>query len=57
MVELKIKFGYDNVFVVDSVDSKGGLALFWKDGNGISIQNYSLHHINAEVAVIDLVCN
>lgn len=57
MVKLEFKFGYENVFIVDSVGSKGGLALFQKDGSGISIQSYSLHHINAEVVVSDFDSN
>jgi hypothetical protein len=37
--QLKIKFGFDNVFVVDSVGRSGGLALFWSSDAVVEIQN------------------
>jgi exonuclease III len=46
---LKIKLGFDNVFVVDSVGKSGGLALFWSSEVDIEIQNFSRRHINAVV--------
>jgi hypothetical protein len=46
MESLKFKLGYDCVFVVDCVGRSGGLALFWKEDFQVTIQNYSLRHIN-----------
>lgn len=46
---LKIKFGFDNVFVVDIVGRIGGLALFWSSEVDVEIQNYSRRHINTVV--------
>jgi hypothetical protein len=42
---LKVKMGYANVFVVDSVGQSGGLALFWDEEYRVDIQNYSRRHI------------
>lgn len=46
---LKIKLGYNHMFVVDSVGHSGGLILLWREGMGVDIQNYSRRHINAIV--------
>jgi hypothetical protein len=49
-VELvRIKLGFDNLFVVDCVGRSGGLALFWKLETPVQIQNYSRRHINAVI--------
>jgi exonuclease III len=46
---IRVKLGFAGLFVVDSVGISGGLALFWKDGDELEIQNYSRRHINAIV--------
>jgi hypothetical protein len=46
---LRIKLGYDFMFVVDSVGRSGGLILLWKAVVNVEIQNYSRRHINAIV--------
>lgn len=38
---LRVKFGYMGLFVVDPVRRSGGLALFWQGKVGLEIQNYS----------------
>ena len=47
---IKIGMGFENMLAVDSVGKGGGLALLWKAGMGIEIQNYSTRHINVVVA-------
>lgn len=37
------------MFVVDPVGRSGGLALLWKNGGEIQIQNYTRRHVNAIV--------
>ena len=46
---LRIKLGYDHMFVVDSVGRSGGLILLWNSYVDVVIQNYSHRHINAIV--------
>jgi hypothetical protein len=46
---LKLKLGFDCVFVVDCKGRSGGLALFWKEELQVVIQNYSMRHINGKV--------
>lgn len=48
--------GFDGLFSVDHVGNSGGLALFWKDGGSLSIQNYSQHHITAFMKLADENC-
>jgi hypothetical protein len=38
------------MFVVESLGRSGGLALFWDEAAGVSIQNYSRRHINAVIS-------
>jgi hypothetical protein len=49
MTCLRVKLGFDSMFVVDSVGRSGGLALFWKEDVQLEIQNYSNRHINAVI--------
>jgi hypothetical protein len=49
MTSLRVKLGFDSMFVVDSVGRSGGLALFWKEDVQLEIQNYSNRHINAVI--------
>jgi hypothetical protein len=44
---VRMKLGYDGLFTVDSLGRSGGLALFWKENQGVEIQNFSRRHINA----------
>jgi len=46
---IRIKLGFDNLFVVDCVGRSGGLALFWKSDTPVQIQNYSRRHINVVI--------
>lgn len=43
---VKMKLGFDNMFVVNSLDRKRGLAMLWKTENGTEIMNYSNNHIH-----------
>jgi len=36
-----------NLFVKDSVGSRGGLALFWRKGIDLTVQSMSRYHIDA----------
>ncbi|GLT72801.1 hypothetical protein SLA2020_447050 [Shorea laevis] len=49
MASLRVKLGFDSLFVVDSVRRSGGLAMLWKEEVNLEIQNYSLRHINAVI--------
>jgi hypothetical protein len=46
---IRVKLGFENSFVVDSIGRSRGLALMWKEDCELVIQNYSLCHINAVV--------
>jgi hypothetical protein len=50
---IRIKMGFSNLFVVDSVGRSGGLALLWDDDTELEIQNYSRRHINAVLSPTD----
>jgi exonuclease III len=50
---IRIKMGFSNLFVVDSVGRSGGLALLWDDDTELEIQNYSRRHINAFLSPTD----
>jgi ribonuclease HI len=47
--EIRVKLGFDGVFVVDPVGRSGGLALLWKESGWLEIQNFTRRHINAVV--------
>ena len=47
MEVLRVKMGFEGMFVVDPVGRSGGLALCWKDKDLVGIQNFSQCHINA----------
>ena len=49
MEVLRVKIGFEGMFVVDPVERSGGLALFWNDIDLVEIQNFSRRHINAIV--------
>jgi hypothetical protein len=46
---LRVKLGFEGLFVVDFVGKSGGLALFWKEQNEVEVQNYTRRHINVVV--------
>jgi exonuclease III len=50
---LRVKMGYEGLFVVDPVGRSGGLALFWRDDVDLEIQNFSRRHINSIVKGVD----
>ena len=50
MESVPIKPGFSNLFAVESVGKSGGLALFWDDGLGVTIQNFSQQHINVVIS-------
>ena len=47
---IRLKLGFDSLFVVDPIKRKGGLALLWSKECSLAIQNFSLKHINATVS-------
>jgi len=49
MDRIKLRSGFDNLFVVDPVGRSGGLALLWNKDENLEILNYSCRHINAVV--------
>jgi exonuclease III len=49
MESVRVKLGFDCLFIVDSVGRSGGLALLWNNSELVEIQNYSKRHINAIV--------
>jgi hypothetical protein len=53
MSTIMLRLGFDNMLVVDGVGKGGGLALLWKEGWGIEVQNYSNKHINVIVSPIN----
>jgi hypothetical protein len=46
---LRVRLGFQGLFVVEPVERSGGLALFWRVAEELEIQNYSRRHINAIV--------
>jgi hypothetical protein len=49
---MRIKLGFEGLFVVDPIGWSKGLALIWKEKNELEIQNYSCRHINAVVKIM-----
>ena len=49
MEYLRVKMGFDCMFVVDPIGRSGGLALYWNDVDSLEIQNFSRRHINTIV--------
>jgi hypothetical protein len=50
---IRRSLGFEGMFSVDPVGFSGGIALFWKNNGEVSIQNYSLRHINASIKLLD----
>jgi hypothetical protein len=46
---IRLRIGFDSVFVVDCVGKSEGLALLWKSEIKVEIQNYSRRHVNVRV--------
>jgi exonuclease III len=53
MESLRVKFGFQGLFMVELVGRSGGLALFWRVSEELEIQNYFRRHINAIVKTPD----
>jgi hypothetical protein len=51
MEVIRVKLGFDGLFNVDPVGRSGGLALLWRDGDDLTIQNFTRRHINADVRI------
>jgi exonuclease III len=49
MEAIRIKLGFDAIFMVDSISKSGGLALMWNLDNVVQIQNYSRWNINVVI--------
>lgn len=49
---IRVKLGFEGLFVVDPVGRSGGLALLWKESGSLEIQNFTRRHINAVVQVL-----
>jgi exonuclease III len=49
MEGIRVKLGFQGLFVVEPVGLSRGLALLWRDIHGLEIQNYTRRHINAIV--------
>jgi exonuclease III len=41
---------YENMLIVDCIGRSGALAMLWREGLGIEVQNYNNRHINAKVS-------
>ena len=44
---IRLRLGFEGLFVMDPVGRGDGLALFWNNERRLSIQNFSRRHINA----------
>jgi exonuclease III len=49
MEGIRVKLGFEGLFVVEPIGQSGGLALLWKEAHELEIQNYTRRHINARV--------
>jgi hypothetical protein len=49
MEGIRVKLGYNGMFVVELVGRSGGLALLWRETQELEIQNFTRCHINAIV--------
>ncbi|XP_019163454.1 PREDICTED: uncharacterized protein LOC109159798 [Ipomoea nil] len=49
--ETRIRMGFEGLLSVDRTGMGGGLALFWRDKNMVSILSYSESHIDAVVSL------
>ena len=51
MEAIRVKLGFDGLFVVDPIGRSGRLALLWRDGDDLHIQNFTRRHINTDVRI------
>jgi exonuclease III len=57
MEVVRVKLGFECMFVVDPIGRSGGLALLWKEIDLLDIQKFSRRHINAVVKERVLGCS
>ena len=43
---IRRKIQFPNFFVVSRVNTRGGLALYWKSGFDVDVQSFLSHHID-----------
>ena len=53
MEGIRVKLGFNGLFVVEPVDQSGGLALLWRETQALEIQNFTRRHINVIVKEAD----
>jgi hypothetical protein len=53
MEGIRVKLGYNGMFMVELVGRSGGLALLWRETQELEIQNFTRRHINAIVKEAD----
>lgn len=46
---IKRRIGFEGCIAINSLGSRGGLALLWRSRDQVNIENYSQHHISAWV--------
>lgn len=49
MEAIRIKLGFEGMFVVEPVGRSGGLVMLWRDSEDISLRSWSHSHIDVEV--------
>ncbi|KAK1398226.1 hypothetical protein POM88_008089 [Heracleum sosnowskyi] len=47
------KLGFENFIVVEPQGKNGGIALFWKNADGVNMLSYSRSHIDVSVSMSD----
>jgi hypothetical protein len=47
---IRSKLNYENMLIVDCIGRSEGLAMLWREGFGIEVQNYSNRYISAKVS-------
>jgi hypothetical protein len=53
MESIRCKLGFKNMLVVDSIGKSRGMTLFWGEDINVTIQNFSQHHINSLVKILE----
>lgn len=51
---IKVKLGYEGLFVVDKVGRSGGLAFFWKSKYKVNLLKYGRNFINIAIEELGL---
>lgn len=46
---IKIRLRFENLFVINPLGCKGGLAMLWKSDQGIEVLNYFNNHIHLKI--------